>query len=323
MELCGCWDQNSEDFASEGLFVTKFQDVTRGFVTFKEKKYFIKTPHSRFYKFGFVNMALSNRDNKLATTSELISEKKYKHFNYMSAPHKAIFKPDQNEYLLRFKHKKLFGEYVLVSPILFNSDIHYASMSDFQTQENFFNKAARVDQLLFGNFENTLKNKKHFLKYMTEGCYDEYVKYLLLSLFEFSDDEHLGNVMLCKNKNVERFERLFIYDKESTAFNPFVANDLESSSLIYKTNNFSRYNGVPFFAQGERSIERILALTKLVADGKVPKKYCLFLNEISNIDYEKFAREVFEETGIVVEKKQIDMYKYGSDCAGEIFEKNV
>ena len=93
--------------------------------------------------------------------------------------------------------------------------------------------------------------------------------------------------------------------------------------MTFKTDNFTEYNGVPIDFKGERSFERILAVTKLVADGKMPKKYCEFLSTIANLDYEKFAKAVFEDTGLVPIQKQIDMYKYGSEKAGEIVAKQM
>ena len=319
LQICEDWKQENANLVSDDFFVSKIYDINRGFVHFKNNHYFVKTPHSRSFKLGYVNTSLTGQDNKIATASELIAEKKYKSFNFMTAVHQPIYKENYgyDEYF------EPYGIFTLVSPMLFTTEIHHASISDFIEQEKLFNPASHLDTAVFGNLGTILKRKKLLLEYMTEECYDEFVQFMLLSIFEFSDDDHMGNVIMCKNKDVEKFEHIFVFDKESTAFNPFVARNLASPAIMFKTNNFTAYNGVPITSKGERSIERMLAVAKLIADGKMPKKYIKFIDQISGLDYEQLAKEVFEDTGIKVDQRQIDMYKFGSECAGNIVLRNM
>lgn len=310
-------DNVLSEIFSDGVFVSKIFSIKRGYLTFDGKKYFVKEPHSRSFKQGRVGKAFSARDNNIAMASELLSEKKYQSLNYLTARHYPVKKEVLDESL---KCCSWLNSpfYISVSPIIFNGTVSYATMFDLQTQEHLFVPRTRMDDKMFLNFETALKNKNYFLRYMNQECYDEYIKYILLSIFEFSDDEHLGNVILCQSKQAKKFEHLFVYDKESTAFNPFIAQCLSSSDVSKNLRDFRRFNGVPIANKDERSMDRIFAVTRLVSEGKLPEKYCKFLNEIAGIDYSKFAREVFEETGIKLESKQIDMYKFGSECAGNI-----
>ena len=317
-QVCDEWSDEESELFSDGVFMSKIQDVTRGYVHFNGQKFFVKTPHSRRFKFGAISTLFSRNDNRIATTSELMAERKYRELNYLTAYHKPVYINKVKNEILKPGSKYGVGPYVLVSPVLFDFNIHYATMFDLQEQEHLFYPNTDIDDKMFFNLENAIKNKDYFLQYLTEECYDEYIKYILLSIFEFSDDEHLGNVIICQNKYAKRFERIFVHDKESTAFNPYIAQNFDMNAVTFKTNNFTEYNGVPIDFKGERSFERILAVTKLVADGKMPKKYCEFLSTIANLDYEKFAKEVFEQTGIAPNSKQVDMYKYGSEKAGEI-----
>ena len=47
------------------------------------------------------------------------------------------------------------------------------------------------------------------------------------------------------------------------------------------------------------------------------------MNRIAGLDYQKFAKEVCTETGLVPSQKQIDMYQFGAECAGEIVIKEM
>ena len=75
--------------------------------------------------------------------------------------------------------------------IIFTGDGHFQSVTKYLSQ----------------------KKKKQFLSIMTEECFDQYIKYLLASVFEFSDDEHSNNIIFVRNHKSDKFEALFVFDK--------------------------------------------------------------------------------------------------------------
>ena len=331
------WEANKNfeqlDLSSNGFFASGISNVSKGLVSVSGGNYYIKTPHSRAYKFGYVNLRFEAEDNQLATMSELIAQKRYKKFRFLYANHRPIYRPRtvlgeldfevlwKNRHVYNFEEMYRRGLYTLVSPSIDSEYVDTISMGDITTIGLQLTKHNKEEQTMYDNFEKVLDCKQYYLKYMTENCYDNFVKFVIASIFEFSDDDHFDNILLCKNRQNEMYEDLFLFDKESTAFNPFVALNMDIGAIKYRVQNHASYNGMPISKQGERSLARMYELTRLVRLGKLEKKYVDFLNEIAGIDFNKIAKEIELETGLKTNQKQLDMYKYGADFAGIIAGK--
>lgn len=321
--VCDSWKQNESHFESDTLAMSKISEANRSYVTVGNTRYFVKTPHSRRFKFGCVKLGSACRDNFLSTTSELVSQKKFKELDFFTAQYKPIMRSSLKSAVSK-NEQGLSESFVLVSPILIsNQNMHTATIHALQEQEHLLFPDTQMDSIMFNDLETALENKDYFLQFMTENCYDEYIEYILASIFDFTDDDHLGNIILWHPKDSHRFEHLLVHDKESTAFNPMVAEGYSYQDVKKGIWGFSHYNGVPIKRKDENSADRVMEVTRLVASGKLPKKYCEFLNRIAGLDYQKFAKEVCTETGLVPSQKQIDMYQFGAECAGEIVIKEM
>lgn len=338
-EWFNSWSVNQDfhqlDLSADGVFARGIEGVSKGSVGVGDGNYYIKVPHSRAFKFGYISLKYEAEDNALATTSELIAQKKYKQFNFLYANHRPIFKPrkqlNQLDYESLWKNRHVYnyediyrkGIYTLVSPSLTSELVDTVSMGDITSIALQLTRRNKKEQRMYDNFENVLDCKKYYLKYMTSHCYDQYVKFVIASIFEFSDDDHFYNVVLCKNKNSDKFEDLFLFDKESTSFNPFVAIDMKLEAIKYRAQNHISFNGLPITKIGERGMDRIFALADLIRAGKLDKRYVQFLNEIAGFDFDKVAKEIETETGIKTNQKQLDVYKYGADFAGIVASQEM
>ena len=338
-EWFNSWEENKKfsqlDLSADGVFARGIESVSKGLVGVGDGNYYIKTPHSRAFKFGYVNLKFEAEDNLLATTSELLAQKKYKEFKFLYANHRPIFKP--RTHLSEFDYERLWknrhvynyediyrkGIYTLVSPALTSELIDTISMGDITSIGMRLARKNSKEQRMFDNFESVLDSKKYYLKFMTSHCYDQYVKFVLASIFEFSDDDHYDNVWLCKNHQSDKYEDLFLFDKESTSFNPFVAINMQLEAVKFRAQNHTSFNGMPVSRMGERGVDRMFEVTRLIRIGKLEKKYIEFLNQIAGIDFEKIAAEIEMETGIKVNQKQLDVYKYGADFAGIVAQKEI
>ena len=169
--------------------------------------------------------------------------------------------------------------------------------------------------------EKLLKNKKHMLSIMTEKCFDEYIMCFLASIFEFSDDEHYNNIMFCRNKNTDKFESVFVYDKESTVFNPLISKGLKYNDVKYETLCFDRDVGRFVYVPEECFLDRVSEIGHLMKKGLLDKKYIDFLNVIAGFDFCEAAKQVYDETGKKINQTQLDMYRFGADQAGELAQR--
>ena len=332
------WEENKKfdslDLSSNGFFASGISNVTKGQVSMGDGNYYIKTPHSRSFKFGYVSLRYESQDNELATMSELIAKKRYKQFRFLYANHRPLYRDRSNlskqDYEIIWKNRHIYnyeemyrkGVYMLVSPSLTSEMVDTISFGDIVTIGLKLTKRNKVEQAMYDNFENMLDSKKYYLKFMTEYCYDKLVQFVLASIFEFSNDDHFDNIMLCKNRDSDKYEDVFLFDKESTAFNPFVAIDMSLGAIRYRAQNHMSYNGMPITQVGERTVVRMYELTRLINKGKLEKKHIEFLEAIAGIDFEKLAKEIECETGLKANQKQLDMYKYGADFAGIIAGKS-
>ncbi len=317
------------DLSADSSFARGIYGVSKGHVNIDGKNYFIKTPHSRSFKFGYISLKEQEIDNKLATMSELIAEKRYKKFKFLYATHRPIYKTvtkvlgENNDLVWENRHifntEEIYkhGIYQLVSPALTNEYFDTISLNYMYTIRR---QIAQTEEEvhMFDNFGNILESREHFLKFMTEDCYDKFVEFLIASILEFSDDDHFDNITLVKNKSSNKYEDIFVYDKESNVFNPFITKDLSLNAIKFKTRTASNYNGVPVKSMGENTIFRIFEFFGLIRQGKLKERYLKFIEELASVDYGQIAREIRAETGIWANPKQLDMYKYGADFAGII-----
>lgn len=339
------WYENCEtnkkfdalDLSSDGFFVGGLSKISKGLITYDDVDYCIKTPHSRFYKFGYLNLSLEEKDNKLATASEFIARKRYKQFRFMYANHRPILRDRteemsqgladeilwRNRHIYNYEEMYRKGIYLLVSPAISNEMIDTISLGDISTIGLQLTKDNKVEQTMYDSLEAVLDCKEYYLKFMTEECYDQFVKLQLASIFDFGDDDHFHNVKLCKNKTSERYESIFLFDKESTAFNPIIAQrgDMDLHEIKQSLQCFKNYNSMPVRKQNETSMIRMYGITRLILSGKLEKKYVKFLEEVAGIDFNKIGREIYQDLGIKPNQKQLDIYKYGADFAGIIAGK--
>lgn len=275
--------------------------------------YIFKLPHSRYYKnhrkeFAQLSYLATKKDSTLSLTSELISEKKYKAAGFLCAKHFII---------------KQARDYYLISPNLLHGYVDYKTYSEIlrDPYDDVPFQSRVLNRLTSKSLRSVLKNKRRYLKIMTEECYDEYVKYLLSSVFEFSDDEHYNNVILCRNHGSDKFESLFLFDKESNVFNPLIAQGMKFNEVQYYSLIYEKYVGRYIYTPGETINERISEIGMLIKKGLLPQKYIDFINQVANFDFAEAAKQVYEETGIKADQIQVDMYKYGSELAGQILSK--
>ncbi len=284
-----------------------------GIVRAGDTDFIFKLSHSRYYKNHrkqFSTLPVTSRmlDNRLALGSELLSQKKYRAFKFMTAMH----------YPIEWNH-----EFYVISPNLLKGYADYLTASEIgrdpymemPRESRGMKKALRLP------LKKLLSQKKRFLNMMTEDCFDQYVEYLLASVFEFSDDEHANNIMFVRNRGSEKFESLFVFDKESTIFNPFIAmgqnfNDVRMNSIL-----FDKYAGKFIAFPGETIIERVHEIGELVQRGKLEPKYIKFLNQLANFDYCEAARQIYHETGKKINQNQLDMYRLGSEYAAQTLER--
>lgn len=314
---------------------SNFSKLMSGRVSiFNNNIYYGKIPHSRYWKnYNYTVDPLDreeqfSKDNVIATTNELILQKKYRDLGIMSVEHIAI--PNEKQQ----NQKKTFVPHAVVSQFNFDKNTQIITLSDFLNADK-----ASIYQLIqdptttiftdykdfefpvfWGDLEYLLKKKDIYLKFMTKHCYDQIIQSLISSVFEFGDDEHLNNYLLCKKVDSPKFEELCVIDKESTAFCPHIVQDLSWEGIKAYTYNFSEYNSNSISIGGATNFyERYNVLLNMILDGKLDKKYYYFLQKIANTNYDKLAQNTYEESGIKPIQTQIDMFKVGSEKAGRLY----
>ena len=284
-----------------------------GIILYGDARFIFKRPNSKYFKnhrkeFQALSFEAGQLDNYLCVTSELLAEKKYKACKIMCGKHYMV------------EHN---GEFYSISPNLLQGYVDYCTMSEIMRDGyDEMPKEARVFRKIpYFSLKQLLKKKRFLLNVMTEECYEQYVKFLIASVFEFSDDEHYNNIIFCRNRGSQKFESVFVFDKESTVFNPMIAKNYSPYQTKIETLKFDTYAGKYIYCPGESIIDRFHELGRLVKSGVLEKKYQDFINEIAHFDFCKAAGEIYQETGLTVNERQIDMYKYGSEFALETLEK--
>lgn len=292
-------------------------DRQKGVVYDDGNKFHFKTPHSRIFKVaGYKGHMLpagkricSTMDNFFAISSELISRKKYRAFGMLYADYHVLL------------DSSLEHETKIASPNVFDNDKYYVELNHLYDQAEMFRDSAIYDTWKY-NFEEVFTKKSDFLIFMTEKGYDEYVKYLLLSMFEFSDDEHYSNLIFYGDDFRDKLDGVFLFDKESTIFNPMLAANC-SLDYIERSLKFNKkYNNRRCFESQEETFDRRFEmLLDMIQRGVIPPKYVRFIEEIAGIDYGAIAKSIKNESGISVNNLQIEMYQLGNRKAEELLQK--
>lgn len=299
------------------LILDLIHNRDKGIADDGETRFHFKTPHSRIFKVtkkrGHLlprgKFLCSTMDNYLALSSELISMKKYRAFGMLYADYHIV-------------HDRNFNvEMKIASPNVLNKNKFYVELNQFYDQADFFRDSVIAETSMY-NVEEVFTRKEDFLIFMTEKAYDEYVKYLLLSLFEFSDDEHYSNIIFYNHEENSKLDGVFLFDKESTSFNPMVAANCSVDYMKKALAVNRKYNNRRVFRTEEETFdERFEMLLSMIRRGVVPEKYVHFIEEIAGIDYGSIAKSIKQEMGIAVNDSQLEMYKYGCKRAEELLEK--
>lgn len=318
---------NASDVLSQGSKVgTNFYSTD--FYVFEGKYFYVKDPHTRGHKreiiraknsrldFGFqenIRLNYTSLDNELATMSELISEKKYRAYKYITAKHFTI----QND-----------NDYYIMSPNMFLSELDYETFTNIDVNAPFHKEDSKkfgasilinsANTSLF-DMEKWLKRKDRFLSFMTEHCYDQMIKFFLSSIFEFGDDDTLYNIILVKNKESSRFEDMFVFDKESTLFNFLIAHGDNFAEIKQQIKDYKDYDDYRF---GKSNITvRVETLRDFFDRGLLNGEHRKHLERELEVNYDKLANEISAETGLRKNQTQIDCYKHGQDYISDILEK--
>ena len=284
-----------------------------GIILYGDARFIFKRPNSKYFKnhkkeFAALPPESFMLDNYLCVTSELIAEKKYKAFKIMCGKHYMV------------EHN---SEFYSISPNLLQGYADYCTLSEIMRDgyDEMPKESRAFRKIPYFSLKQILKKKKYFLRVMTEDCYEQYIKCLIASVFEFSDDEHYNNIIFCRNRGFEKFESVFVFDKESTVFNPMIAKGFAPFQTKIESIKYDTYSGKYIYCPGESIIDRFHELGRLIKSGVLEKKYQDFINELAQFDFCKVADEIYQETGFKVNERQIDMYRYGSEFAAETLEK--
>lgn len=278
---------------------------------YDDERYHVKVPHTRFFKNNrkLFSKETSASDNEIATASELISEKKYKAFHFMTAGYDIT---------------KRYDEFVLVSKRIDDDKVEICSLYDMIKYPYDMDMREHAGQIAICTLKDLLEKRQLILEILTDECYDELIKFILLSVFEFSDDDHYSNMIFVKDYKSDKFQSMFICDKESTVFNGYLAlNGNYCGSLIPYTTSYNLYPGKVIAKPLEDFNVRCKEIARLIRKGILPKKYVSFLKAVTNFDFDIAARDVKGDFGVGVNSKQLDMYKFGEEELSKILERNL
>ena len=278
---------------------------------------FVKVPHSLTYKLNTypeVNAEAAYNDNHLATASELIASKLFKQLGFLTADY--------------FPQRR-YGLYYLASPNFLEGVCQYVTLSKLLEKRRKTKAYETTEEMLLdamlnssNNISYVLDNRQFFLQFMTKECYDKYIAYMLVALFTFSNDEHNGNIILCKRKTAKKFEDVFIYDKESTGFNYYLALGISFRDIKFELFTYNRPStDILVNKLNENYDYKYKILKALIEKGEIGKKHIDLIKQYVNIDFDKLCEEVASENEIVLQKSQLDFYKLGQDCAGELISE--
>lgn len=269
--------------------------------------YHFKTPHSRYFKNHETYFSGEEAlvDNSLSASTELLSERRYRAFKFPYAHYETL------------KNNKGI---TLVSKDIQNDDIELRSLGDLATYEDtYFSKYAK--RLMTQTLVSVIKDSRIPLKIMTPECYDQFIKFHLASIFDFSNDDHFNNIIFMRNQNSGLFESMFLCDKESNIFNPDLASGTETSQAYDYAKRHMEYHGMHMCLLYESFPIRVRAIRQLILDGEMPKEYIKFLRKIADYDQSGAVKDIYDKFNIVVDERQLEIYKKAQEVAGSITER--
>ena len=323
-----------------------FKDLLKhSFFQTKEGRIFhFKKPHSRDFKLKADNAnnkkssikdEIVIKDNQIATANELLLQHTYRKFVIKTAEHRTT---DLQTTALGPENLGVISENYLGEDLEYTTLYNFFCMNnEVAVYKNHINKTynymywKNVETLeinsqilnIFGginSFEHLLDFKNEYLQLMTPEVYDKIIKNYIISVFDFSNDDHLTNGYLVKKKNQDYFEDFYIFDKESTSFTLPIATGCNYNTTKKKTLAFNNYNSNIHLAHINENFEsRKNEILRLAIKGKLEPKYCELLRTIANIDYSGLAGRIKQKYNIEANPIQIDMLKFGSEQAGEIY----
>ncbi len=299
---------------------------------------FVKIPHSNkfkyFHSYGGTNSSYELTDNNIATANELLLQKVFENLGFMTA---------------QYFPKLLRGKYYVASPnYLEKIGCEYSMLGNVITSNPAFKKeflsaggnlnlkndsskkvsVEDIKNLLIcqslnqRNLTALLENKEHFQEIMTPHCYDKYVSYLLVSLFSFLNDEHQNNIIFCKSEGSSKFEDVFVFDNESTAFGSYLAQGKSFKDVkLYLLSERSKGSIIVVKNSGETFEEKFTELKKLYNRGLISPKHIDLIKDIAGNDFDRLADQVYYETGIKTSKSQLDFFKLGAEKAEDVLQK--
>lgn len=270
--------------------------------------YHVKVPHSKYYKnhagdFGAGGEAL---DNQLAASTELLSEMRYRAYHIPYAYYET----------LRGKN----GEFKLLSKDIENPQLEIRTLAELLSYEDdFISKYSK--KFSMQSLEEIITHPAVALKFMTPKCYDQFVKYSLASVFDFSNDEHFNNIIFVRNQSSMLLESMFLCDKESNIQNPLIAREFSLEEVYDRMNDYTEYTGFHVVDRDETFDRKVSVLLRMIKKGTMPKKYIKFLSEYAGFDFAKAANELKNRHGIELDDRQLDVYKRTAEIAGEISQR--
>lgn len=316
------------------------------FHTKEERIFHFKKPHSRAYKIEKIRQSQKNnklddkiiqKDNEISTANELILQHTYRKYGILTAEHMATDLKDNSS---STENLGVISENYIGKDLEFTTLFSFFCMhNNVDIYKNMVNETynsfsqRKVGSLeinsqalsIFGGIdrlEHLLDFELSYIQLLTPEVYDKLIINYLLSAFDFSDDDHLTNGYLVKKKNQDFFEKFYIFDKESTSFTLPIALGGNYKTVKKKAMAYNDYNSnMHISKEKENHTDRIQEILRLIRIGKLDKKYCDILKDISKIDYSALAGRLKQKYGVEADPIQIDMLKLGSEQAGLVLDK--
>lgn len=286
---------------------------------------YVKVTHSNRFKYfslfsnsgkSFeIDKKIKTMDNFYSMTNELLLELIFEKFGVLTA---------------QYFPRKIDDSYFVASPNYLKSICSYTTLSDFATKgargklqgDELVQSQIIALTLIGNNLTRMLDNEGLILQIMTPECYDKYVSYMLIGLFTFLDDEHSNNIILCKSKGSKKFDDVFVFDNESSAYCYYLSQGMKTHDIMFYLLNSKIYGaGIVVNASDECYEDKFEGVLKLIQEGKIKEKHIRLMEQFAELDYRALADEVFKKYKILPDERQLEMFQYSSDYAGEILSK--